>query len=470
MIACVNYVIMAALLMVAPALAQTSNDPFNSPIPVEDGVITVNVVEFTSLPDIDGEPARMMLLVNEPGTRRVFVNDMRGLLYRVSEDGREVTGYLDLRSPAWGVDVEASGRERGFQSFAVHPQFNQPGTDGFGRFYVLTDTSNTGPSPDFLPSGGDDTHDTVLLEWTAQDPQTETYDGGPPRELIRFEQPFRNHNGGQLAFNPLASPEASDFGLLYVGLADGGSGGDPLNMAQDLSSAFGKILRIDPHDANSANGKYGIPTANPFASDGDASTLGEVYAYGLRNPQRMAWDAANGNMFVADVGQNIVEEVSPVTPGANLGWNRWEGSFRFISREEISVVDPRGEVGLSYPVVEYGQLDPLFQPRSAASGLVLYRSMEISQLANLLVFADNPSGEIFYVPADALPDGGQDAIRRILLNDGGTSKTLLQLIQEMNRAQGRPPATRAELRFGMGSEGQVFLLNKADGTIRLLVP
>ena len=121
-------------------------------------------------------------------------------------------------------------------------------------------------------------------------------------------------------------------------------------------------------------------------------------------------------------------------------------------------------------MAEYGQLDPLLQRRSAASGLVIYRSTEISQLANLLVFADNPSGEIFYVQADALPNGGQDAIRRILLNDSGTSKTLLQLIQETNRAQGGSPATRADLRFGTGAEGQVFLLNKADGTIRLLVP
>ena len=467
---CMTCVIMATLLMVTPALAQTSNDPFDAPIPVEDGVITVNFVEFASLPDIDGSAARMMLLVNEPGTRRVLVNDMRGLLYRVSEDGRQVTGYLDLRSPAWGVDVEASSGERGFQSFAVHPQFNQSGTDGFGRFYALTDTSNTAPPPDFLPSGGDDTHDTVLLEWTAQDPQAETYDGGPPRELIRFEQPFRNHNGGQLAFNSLALPGDPDFGLLYVGFADGGSGGDPLNMAQNLSSAFGKILRIDPRGSNGANGQYGIPADNPFANDGDANTLAEIYAYGLRNPQRLAWDVANGSMFVADIGQNIVEEVSPVTSGANLGWNRWEGSFRFISRQEVSLVDPRGEAGLSYPVAEYGQLDPLLQRSSAASGLVIYRSTEISQLANLLVFADNPSGEIFYVQADALPNGGQDAIRRILLNDSGTSKTLLQLIQETNRAQGGSPATRADLRFGTGAEGQVFLLNKADSTIRLLVP
>ena len=142
----------------------------------------------------------MMLLVDEPGTRRLFVNDMRGPLYSVSYDGKTVTLYLDINAPDWGVSVQSQGNERGFQSFAFHPQFNQAGTRGFGKFYTYTDTSNTTPAPDFRPGGGTSTHDTVLLEWTAKNPAAATYDGGPPRELIRFEQPFANHNGGQLSF------------------------------------------------------------------------------------------------------------------------------------------------------------------------------------------------------------------------------------------------------------------------------
>src|SRR5690606_5628378 len=117
--------------------------------------------------------------------------------------------------------------------------------------------------PDFRPKGGDNTHDTVLLEWTAQNPANPTYDGGPPREILRLEQPFGNHNAGHLSFNPTAEPGDPDYGLLYIGVADGGSGGDPLDMAQDLSSAFGKVFRIDPLGSNSANGKYGIPADNP---------------------------------------------------------------------------------------------------------------------------------------------------------------------------------------------------------------
>ena len=95
---------------------------------------------------------------------------------------------------------------------------------------------------------------------------------------------------------------------------------------------------------------------------------------------------------------------------------------------------------------------------------------QIKQLQNLMIFGDNPSGEIFYVNADKLPAGGQDPIRRIMFNDKGTNKTLLQLIREKNAAQGKPAAPRADLRMGRGPDGQIFILNKRDGVIRLLVP
>lgn len=452
----------------APLLPGQSNDPFQEPIEPTAGVIRVNAREFASLPDIDGVAARMMNLVDEPATRRLFVNDMRGPIYSVSYDGRQVALYLDINAPAWGVAVQSGGRERGFQSFTFHPQFGQPGTPGFGKFYTYTDTSNQGASPDFTTRHTATTHDTVLLEWTAKTPGAPAYDGGPPRELMRFRQPYANHNAGHLAFNPLARPGTPEFGLLYAGVADGGSGGDPLRLSQDLGSAFGKIFRIDPLGTSSANKKYGIPANNPFVSR--AGALGEIYAYGTRNPQRFAWDSQTGALYVADIGQNIVEEVSPVTAGANLGWNDWEGSFRFVSRQAVSIEKPRSDPAMTYPVAEWDQNDKLMQNQSAASGLMVYRGKEVPQLANLLMFTDMPSGEIFYVSADRLPNGGQASIRRILINADGTAKTVLQVIQEKNAAQGKKPSTRADLRISEGNGGRVFLLNKGDGTIRVLAP
>ena len=242
-----------------------------------------------------------------------------------------------------------------------------------------------------------------------------------------------------------------------------------MDLSQNLGSAFGKILRIDPLGSNSGNGRYGVPTDNTYALDGIDRTLGEIYASGLRNPQRFAWDPANGNLFVADIGQNTVEALSLVTAGADLGWNTWEGSFRFISRDGVDPVDPRGESGITYPVVEYGQLDPLFQRQSAITGVVVYRDETIPQLEDLVLFGDLPSGEIFYIPADNMPEGGQDAIRRVLLRDRGGTKTLPQLIRSKNVEQGRDSATRADMRFGVGPGGRVFLLNKRDGIVREIV-
>jgi glucose/arabinose dehydrogenase len=325
------------------------------------------------------------------------------------------------------------------------------------------------PAPDFTATGATNhTHDTVLFEWTAKTPGAASYDGGAPRELIRLRQPFANHNAGHLAFNPLAAGAAADAGLLYMGVADGGSGGDPLELAQNLGSAFGKVFRIDPLGNNSRNKKYGIPAANPFVKDGNDATLDEIYAYGVRNPQRFAWDSRNGNMFLADIGQNIVEEISPVTAGANLGWNDWEGSFRFVSRQGVSLENPRSDPKVTYPVVEYGQLDPLLQNSSAATGVVVYRGSQIPQLANLVLFGDNPSGEILYFNADQTPSGGQDPIRRVLLNHNGAARTFLQVISDKRQSLGRNSAMRADLRFGTGHDNRVFLLNKQDNTIRLL--
>jgi hypothetical protein len=445
-----------------------SNDPFPRPIEATAGVIRVNVRELAVLPDIDGTAARMMNLEHVPGTGHVFVNDMRGPLYRVDEDGGDAALYLDIDAAAFGVGVQAQGRERGFQSFAFHPQFAQPGTPGFGKLYTYTDTTNQTPAPDFTTPNDGSSHDTVLLEWTATTPTGAAYDGGAPRELLRLRQPFPNHNAGHATFNPLASPGDADFGLLYVGVADGGSGGDPMRLAQNLGSPFGKILRIDPLGRNGANGRYGIPAGNPMTSREGA--LPEIYAYGVRNPQRLAWDRDTGNMFVADIGQNIVEEVSPVTAGANLGWNDWEGSYRFIGRQAVSLEQPRSDPAVTYPVAEYGQLDPLLQGSSAACGLVVYRGSRIPAIADLLLFTDNPSGELFYVRADDLPAGGQDPIRRVLLDAGSGATTMLGIIQEKNGEQGKPPARRADLRLVPGLDDRVFLLNKGDGTLRELAP
>ena len=454
-----------------PLPAGQTNEPFKQRIIADQGIITVRLREFASLPDIENIAARAMTLTEETGTRRLFVSEMRGLLYAVSMDGRTVTPYIDLRDPRWSVAVQSVGRERGLQSFAFHPQFAVAGAPGYGKFYTWTDiVSNPAATADFTTPQAATTHDTVMLEWTARTANAAIYDGAAPRELFRLRQPFANHNGGHIAFNPLARPGTPEFGLLYVGVGDGGSGGDPMNQAQNLGSAFGKFLRIDPLGRNSRNGKYGIPAANPFVAT--AGALPEIYAYGVRNSQGFSWDSRDGRMYMSDIGQNIVEEVSPVTAGANLGWNTWEGSYRFVSREAVIADGPRADAKVTFPIVEWDQLDPVLLPNNsgASVGAIVYRSNSVPQLNGRLLFGDMPSGELFHVSADNLPQGGQDAIRRVLFTTDGAAgpRTLLAIIQDKNKTQGKQPAARADMRFAVNAAGQIFLLNKADGTIRVV--
>jgi hypothetical protein len=455
--------LLTLVLFAHAGLSQTTNNPFPTPIPADKDVVAVNFAEFATLPSEDGQAPRMMLLVDEPGSQRLFVNTMTGKLYSLRYDGTGVTPYIDINNPQWRVEVQSRGSERGFQSFTFHPQFNQQGQPGYGKFYTYTDTSNTEPKPDFVPEGSDRrSHDTVLLEWTAKNPAAATYDGDMPREIFRAIQPYGNHNAGHVIFNPTAKSDAEDFGLLYIGLADGGSGGDPLKLAQNLNSAFGKILRIDPLGTNSANKKYSIPATNPFVASTDNTILKEIYAYGLRNPQRLGWDAKTGTMLVADIGQNMVEEISPVTAGGNLGWNKWEGSYPYLGRE-VNLENPRAEAGLIYPLVEFDHADPLLG-RTAATGVYVIRNSPVPKLNNLIIFGDNPSGEVFYVNADENHTGGQDRVRRILFNLDGQQRTLLQLIQS------KTSATRADMRMGVGNDERLFVLNKHDGIVRVLIP
>ena len=188
--------LLATLGVASTSFAQVTN-PYPGGIRPDEAV-RVDYREFATLPDIDGVAARMMLLAQEPGSRTLFVNDMRGPLYRVSADGSNVTLYVNIDDPKWSRDVQSQGRERGFQSFAFHPQFNERGTPGYGKFYTWADVTDKEPAPDFTPSGENDSHDMVLLEWTAKNPQATPYDGDAPRELLRVQHPFGNHNGGLL--------------------------------------------------------------------------------------------------------------------------------------------------------------------------------------------------------------------------------------------------------------------------------
>ena len=272
-----QFFVCLGLLCASQIASAQSRDPFAAAIEATDDVIVVAIEEFASLPGVGDLPAQMKTATVEPGSGRLLVSDMSGIIYRIDENGA-ASPYLDMTEARWAIALDASWREQGLQSFAMHPQFAERGSPGFGKFYTWFDSSNTAVAADFSTASPSPAHHTVLAEWTARDSSADRYDGAAPRAVLRLQQPFRNHNGGAIAFNPVARPTDADYGMLYLGVGDGGSGGDPLKLGQDRGSAFAKILRIDPLGSDSRNGNYGIPKDNPFV--GQAGIVPEIYAYG----------------------------------------------------------------------------------------------------------------------------------------------------------------------------------------------
>ncbi len=442
-------------------------DPF--PDPIVPGDITVRVQDYATVPDsFSDAPARMSVLAPDP-SGRLFVNDQRGALYRIPDGGGTAQSYLDLRD--YSANPVVSTSEAGFQSFAFHPEFATAGAVGYGLFYTMHSTSNTSVTPDFDPGGATSFH-SVLLEWRIEDHSANTYveptTGSPFREVLRFDQPFGNHNTGLIAFNPTAASIDSDFGNLYVAVGDGGSGNDPQENGQTLSNPYGAILRIDPLGTNGINGQYGTVADNVFAQDAPAAnTLAEIYAGGLRNPQRYGWDPVTGEMYIADIGQNVIEEIDRGVNGGNYGWREREGS--------LPTANDEGTSGFIDPVAEYDHTNVVTDPpttignRAITVGEVA-RGTGIDGLDGLLLLGDFPTGLIFTLDVDSDPlDGGQSGLSELrLVDDAFDDVRLLDLINDARAARGLSASSRADLRFGFNTPGQVFILNKRDGIIRRL--
>ena len=280
-------------------------------------------------------------LQSVPGDRsRLFVVEQPGRIRVIRDGALAATPFLDLSSRI------SFGGERGLLGLAFHPGYAQN-----GRFFVnYTD-----------PNG-----DTHVAEFHGN-PGTDTADAGSERLVLFVQQPFANHNGGGLAFG--------GDGMLYVGLGDGGSGGDPFRNGQNLGGLLGKMLRIDVDRGS----PYTVPADNPFRST--AGARGEIWAYGLRNPWRFAFDRATGDLVIADVGQNLREEVDVGLAsrhgGENYGWNVTEGSHCFEPASGCNTS------GITLPVLEYGHGEGC-----SITGGVVYRGCRLPGYQGTYFYAD----------------------------------------------------------------------------------
>lgn len=296
---------------------------------------------------VSGLSAPLFLTVPS-GDPRLFIVERAGSIRIVQNGTLLATPFLDITSR-----VTTLG-EGGLLSMAFDPQY---ASNGF-FFIYFTDLSGDIAIERFQVSSGD----------------PNLADPAALRILTIAHRNFSNHNGGLVAFGP--------DGFLYIGTGDGGGGGDTLGNGQNLNALLGKLLRIDVRNAG-ANQPYAIPSLNPFV--GQANRLGEIWAYGLRNPWRYAFDEATGLLYIADVGQNRIEEVNvaaAATAGVNYGWNITEGSLCYPG-------DPCDKQGLTLPVLEYAH-DA--SGGCSITGGRVYRGSAIPELRGRYFYSDYCNG------------------------------------------------------------------------------
>ncbi|MDP2530743.1 MAG: PQQ-dependent sugar dehydrogenase, partial [Candidatus Palauibacterales bacterium] len=282
-------------------------------------------------------------LTAPPGDPRLFVVEQRGTIRIVKDGSLLPEPFLDLRPAV------ASGGERGLLGLAFHPDYASN-----GRFYV-----------DYTDPQGDTR--VVAYRVSASDP--DRADPASGDTILAVDQPYSNHNGGLVTFGP--------DGMLYVGLGDGGSGGDPRGNGQNRGTLLGAILRLDVDGGS----PYRIPPDNPFV--GQAGFRGEIWAWGLRNPWRYSFDPASGLLYIADVGQNDWEEINAEparSGGLNYGWNVMEGRHCYGS----SSCDAQG---LVQPILEYDHRDGC-----SITGGFVYRGSAMPDLQGTYFYSDYCSG------------------------------------------------------------------------------
>jgi glucose/arabinose dehydrogenase len=354
--------------------------------------------------------------ISPPGdASRLFVVEQNGLLRVIQNGVLQPGSALNMQSLVQPPLVASNANdERGFLGLAFHPGFNNPASAGFHTLYTYESQALGNGATYPAPNGATQNYKNVISEWKISAADPNVVDPASRRDLISFGKNAGNHNGGTIAFGPA--------GYLYLATGDGGNANDvgpshlPGGNAQNLTVALGKMLRIDPlnpalnpasADPVSNNGQYRIPTTNPFKAAGQVP---EIFAYGFRNPYRFSFDTANGELIVADVGQNTIEEIDRVTLGGNYGWAMKEGDFLFD--QTTGTVGPAP--GNRSPGVPAGLIDPISGPAGtleydhsdgiSITGGFVYRGSAIPQLTGKFIFGDlalhgqpvRADGRLFY--------------------------------------------------------------------------
>ena len=377
-----------------PATLAPATVPATFPPPITETASPVLVTNVTDFPEPEsyqwevvagGFDRPLDIQHAGDGSGRLFIVEQGGLI-RILQNGQILEPpFLDISER-----VDDRGNEQGLLGLAFHPDFA-----GNGFFYV-----------NYTEQGGD----TVIARFTATG---NTADPNREVRLLGVQQPFPNHNGGGLAFGP--------DGYLYIGLGDGGSGGDPQGNGQNPKTLLGKILRIDVNSGD----PYAIPSDNPFGA--------EVFHYGLRNPWRFSFDALTGDLWIGDVGQGSWEEIDFLpagTPGGiNFGWNRYEGLHDYTSGDQPENYRP--------PLFEYSHSEGC-----SVTGGYVYRGA-MPEWQGVYFYGDFCSGKVW--GALRLADASEETSVSTVLFETGAALTS----------------------FGVDESGEVYLADRTGSILRL---
>ncbi len=335
------------------------------------------------------------------GSGRLFIVEKSGRIKIVQDGAVLPTPFLDIHN------MISTGSEQGLLGLAFHPEYDEN-----GYFFInYTDLAGNTQVVRYRISEDDNIAD-------------------PASALILFsvQQPYANHNGGQITFGP--------DGYLYIALGDGGSANDPQNNAQNLNNPLGKILRITVNE----DGTTSIPADNPFIETPGADA--RIWAWGLRNPWRFSFDRLNGDLYIADVGQNKWEEISYArssTPGGqNFGWRCFEGSNEFDRQSACK--EAAAANSLVMPVAEYNHSEG-----QSVTGGYVYRGQEQNLIAGVYFFADFISGKIW-------------SIRLVDHQSETWSDRRLELESDLTISS-----------FGEDESGELYIADYFGGTIRKLI-
>jgi glucose/arabinose dehydrogenase len=355
-------VLFFAFAILSVSVAQSA-EPMSSPVPISKDPAPVRIER--AFPNLIFE--RPIFLTYPPdGTNRIAVMSQHGKIFWFANDQKveEPEVMLDIVDR---VEYKDREDEEGLLGMAFHPKFKQNGE--LFVYYTLKGK-----------------HISIISRFRMSKDNPKVADPNSEEELLRIEQPYWNHNGGTIVFGP--------DGYLYVGMGDGGAGNDPHGNGQKMSTLLGKILRIDV-DHQDAGKKYAVPKDNPFV--GMTGARPEIWALGIRNVWRIAFDRETKKLWAGEVGQNTWEEVIIIERGGNYEWNLREGFHKFTEfKGKGPGAAPEKTVGkMTPPIFEYHH-----DIGKSITGGNVYRGKEVPQLIGKYLFADYVSGQVYALTYD----------------------------------------------------------------------